>query len=166
MITMKRITCLVFAIVLLTCCRNRRQAVTDISYQMPTFTLLLMDSSTKICTTSIVAGKPTIMMYVSPDCEHCHRLTEQLLKNINALKETQIYFFTPLSLSEMKHFSNNFKLTDYPNITVAHDYEFAFYKFYHANAFPCTAVFDKEKKLVKVYKGEVEIEKILEAVRS
>ena len=132
---------------------------------LPSLNLLLLDSATKINTQNATNEKQTILMYISPDCEHCHNLTTDLLKNMQRLKDIQIYMLTPMPLTDLKHFYNDFHLGDYKNITVGRDYGFSFDKIYNAPTFPCTVIYNKEKKLVKMYRSEVSIDKIVAATR-
>ena len=160
---MKKMFCLIILTSLLACGHKAQENSTSDYSALPSFNLLLSDSITKFNTGDIASGKAVILMYISTDCEHCHALTKELLKNINSLKDIQIYLFTPMPFKEMKQFSQDFRLEDYKNITVGNDYEYAFYRIYNATSFPCIAIYDKEKKLVKFYKGEVSIDKIVEA---
>jgi len=132
---------------------------------LPSLNLLLLDSVTKINTQNVANAKRTILMYVSPDCEHCHNMTTELLKNIHLFRDVQIYMLSPLALTDLKEFYNSFHLGDYKNIIVGRDYGFAFDKIFNAPTFPCTVIYNKDKKLVKMYRGEISIDKIVEATR-
>jgi len=162
---MKKIFYLILLTSLLACGNRRREIPVANNSNLPSFNLLLMDSITNFNTGNIAAGKPTILMYVSPECEHCLELTKDLIKNINSLKGIQIYLFSPLPFHEVKQYYDDFQLGDYKNITVGNDYQAAFYKIYNATSFPCTAIFDKEKKLVRFYTGEININRVVEATQ-
>jgi hypothetical protein len=135
----------------------------DIS-AIPAFDLLLADSVTVFSTSRIPAGSPVILMYFSPDCEHCQRQTDALVKHIESLRDVRIYLITPLPFGEMKTFTLDYHLSRYTNITVGQDYRYAFYKYYKAEAFPCTAIYDDRKQLIKLYRQELGIDRILETI--
>ena len=130
---------------------------------IPSFNLLLLDSTTVFNTNQIALGRPILFLYFSPDCEHCQVQTKSLLKNIRLLNNMQIYFFSPMPLSELKTFCNIYHLSNYKNIVVAKDLDYAFYRYYNARSFPCIAIYDKQKKLVKLYREEVNANQIATA---
>lgn len=141
--------------------RNFRMAQASIS-SIPSFKLLLLDSTTVFDTKNIVKGKPTLFVYFSPDCEHCQRQTKELIDNIGSFTDVQIYLFTPSEFSDLKRFDSTFRLYKYKNIIVAQDLEYGFYKYFKAVSFPYVAVYDRQKELTKLYKNEISIQKIIE----
>lgn len=132
---------------------------------LPSFNLLLIDSTTLFNTKHIHAGKPTVLMYFSPECEHCQAQTEAILKNMDSLKNVQFYLFTTLPFNKLKDFFYFFKLYDYKNITVGRDYEFYFSRHFESQYVPFVAVYDKQKKLIKAYDGGVKVATLIEVVR-
>ncbi|MBS1597446.1 MAG: hypothetical protein JST75_04430 [Bacteroidetes bacterium] len=131
---------------------------------LPSFNLLLMDSSTLFSTNQLQKDRLTILIYFSPDCDHCQRLTKNLIKNINGLKSAQICLITPMPISETTSFYKSFDLGNYKNIVVTQDYKFSFYNFFKVSAFPYIAIYDGQKKLIKLYREEVNMERIFKAV--
>lgn len=125
---------------------------------MPSIQLLKTDSTTIFDTKDLPSGKPTILMYFSPDCEHCHQQTNTLVANIDRLKDVQIVLMTPLSFGEMKAFIQRFGLDKLKNLTVAYDFGYSFYKYFKAEAFPCIVVYDKDKKLRSIYRKNPSME--------
>jgi len=131
---------------------------------LPAIKLLLMDSSIVVHAEKISSGKAIIMVYFRPDCPHCQQETKLLLSNIHALKDVQIYFLAGAPFGEIKKYSANYQLGQYENIVVGKDYEQSFAKLFEPNSVPYTAVYDTKKKLVKIYYGEVSMEKLLLAI--
>lgn len=137
----------------------------DIS-SLPSFDLLSLDSITAIHTQQINPGNPILLVYFSPDCDHCHRQISGILKKIAQLSTVRIYLFTPMPLSDLKVFVSYYRLDKYKNITVGWDNQYMFYKFYKATEFPCTVIYNSKKQLVKLYRSEVEAETIINSIRS
>ena len=160
----KKITFLIAFGVLLACTSKKQNGESFIS-TLPSFDLLLIDSITLFNTKDVREGAPTILIYFSPDCEHCQAVTKNLLNNIDSFKNVHIYFLTPMPFNEMKEFSITYHLSNYKNITVGTDYQFSFYRIFKPTGFPFAAIYNSHKKLLKIYNGDIGINKMLEAVR-
>jgi thioredoxin-related protein len=161
---MKRITVAILLFSFLSCHSKWSDARIAAYSKLPSFDVLLEDSSTHFNTQQIPQGKSTLLIYFSPDCEHCQAQTESLLANIRALKDIQIYFLTAASISELKAFSQTYHLDHYSNITTANDYQYAFFRIFKVTGFPYVVIYDNNRQLVKLYKGETDIHRIVNAL--
>ena len=103
-------------------------------------------------------------MIFSPDCEHCQHETEQLLANIDKFKNAQILMITYLPYNEMIDFYKNYKIANYPEITVARDTKFFFPVFFKVRNLPSIFVYDKKGNFKKNFEGSVKIDSIAEAL--
>lgn len=151
---------------LLSCNSNRDNKLTQGFSSLPAFDIMMLDSTTVFNTNQIPAGSPTILLYFSPDCEHCHAQITSLLKNMNSLQNVRLYLFSPASVSAVKDFYNSWHLDRYKNIVVGKEHIMSFYKTFKIPLFPVTVIYDKTGNLVKLYKGPAEINSIIEAVNS
>lgn len=131
---------------------------------LPDFKVLLLDSATVINTKDIPAGHPIVLMYFSPDCDHCHKETMELLKNMNAFKDVQIYYISPSGVTPVKAFYEKYKLEQYKNITMAVDYHMAFYQLFKPNDIPYQAVYNGSKKLVKTFDGGTKVATLIKMI--
>ena len=129
---------------------------------LPSFKLLLTDSLTYFDTKNIPTGKPVVMLYFGPRCAYSRAQTEELINNIDLLKNTNIYLLTTWPFVEMKKFYEHYKLNQYKNITVGLDYENFFHDYFKAPGVPYMAIFNKTKKLNDAFVGEIESNKVLE----
>lgn len=120
---------------------------------MPAFQLLSLDSQNVLNTYNIPEGKPTLLMFFSPDCDHCEMMTDTLIKHMDDLKHVQICMFSPTYLSSLKAFYDKKGLKNYRNIIMGKDYESFFPRFFKANYVPFLVLYDKHKKYVKVFEG-------------
>jgi thiol-disulfide isomerase/thioredoxin len=114
---------------------------------LPSFDLLLADSTTHFNTTAIPTGQPFIVIGFSPWCTHCQAETRDIIKHIQQFKDIRIYYVTPYPFDEMKAFYRGFKLAQYPNITMGRDLKDVFLPYFKAPGVPYTAVFDSKKRL-------------------
>jgi len=123
--------------------------------QLPAFDLLLVDSVTKFNTASIPEGNPIILLYFSPECEHCQKETEGLLKKMDSLRQVRFYFITNDPVDQLKLFNYAYKLYKYSNITLGRDYKFSFPAHFKNAAPPTMVIYDGNKMLVTIFKGEI-----------
>jgi len=121
---------------------------------LPSFDLLLTDSTTHLNTADIPTGQPVIVIGFSPWCTHCQAETRDIIKNMPELKNTKIYYVTAYPFDQMKVFYKAFKLEKYPNIVMGRDVKDYFLPYFKANGVPYTAVFDSKKRLKQVFGGE------------
>jgi thiol-disulfide isomerase/thioredoxin len=122
--------------------------------EMPSFNMLLIDSSTVLNTKDIPSGKPTILVYYSPDCDHCQKETADILKKMDSMKQVQFYFITTDPFDRMKVFRQYYKIDNYSNIILGRDYESFFPRYYQVLAPPYSNIYDKNKRLVGTFAGE------------
>jgi hypothetical protein len=121
---------------------------------LPKFDLLLTDSTTHLNTADIPTGEPVIVIGFSPYCIHCQAETRDLIKHMQQLQHTRIYFVTAFPFGPMKEFYKVFKLAQYPNIVMGRDTSNYFLKYFKADGVPYTAIFDSKKRLKQVMPGE------------
>jgi hypothetical protein len=124
-----------------------------------------MDSVTQLNSNQIPLGHPVVIMYFDPGCVHCQDETKSIVANIDSLKNVQIYLLTPMPYKELMGFYNTFHLSRYKNITVGIETEHTFYEAFKPTGIPYLAIYNSQKKLIKIYKGGAEINAIFEAVK-
>jgi len=131
---------------------------------LPSFSLLLVDSITKLNTGDITEGSPFVVIGFSPFCKHCQAETRDIIAHIKELKKTRIYYVTPSPFAEIKAFYHHFKLAQYPNITIGRDTANFFMPYFKVTGVPYTMVFDSKKRLRQVLLTEANIDKLVRLV--
>lgn len=122
---------------------------------LPAFNILLTDSITWFNTNAIPAGKPVALFYFSPFCPYCRAQTEEIIDDINKLKDIQFYFVTTFSYSLMKQYYNKYQLSKYPNITMGVDTGHFVQNYFKPAGLPFMAIYGKDKKLNKSFLGKI-----------
>jgi thiol-disulfide isomerase/thioredoxin len=147
---------LVFAIFLILSCNSSQPTKTGLEGKtLPTFNLLLADSTTWFNTKNIPEGKPTVLISYSPRCPYCRAQMEEIVEDIDKLKEIQFYLITTYPFQEMKHFYAQYKLNKYNNIISGRDTANFLANYFEATAVPYLAIYGKEKKLKEVFVGKI-----------
>ena len=132
---------------------------------LPSFNILLLDSATILNTSQIPEGKAFVIVYFSPDCDHCQRETKDLIRNMDKISDTQFYFITANHFNELKGFNNEYKLSSYKNIIMGRDYQLFMMRNFKATP-PYLAIYDENKIKRAVFEGENKVEKIIEVLHN
>ena len=103
-----------------------------------------------------------MLMYFSPDCEHCQHQTEDILHDIRSFKKIQIVMATYQPFESMKSFYEKYDLARY-NIHVGRDTKFILPPFYRIQSLPFIALYDKKGNLITTFEGNQKVNKILKA---
>ncbi len=71
---------------------------------LPPLQLILTDS-TKYTSENIPKKKPVLILFFSPDCEHCQHEAEELVANKEGLKNIHIIMVSTYPLYRLKEFA-------------------------------------------------------------
>ncbi len=130
---------------------------------IPPIHLLKLDSATYLTKDDIKKNRLTIIMFFSPDCDHCKHQTESILADWKHFKDMEIVMATYQPFSEMKDFYEHYKLAEHPNIKIGRDEKFVLAPFYKIRNLPYLALYDKKGNLVTTFEGTQKVETILDA---
>jgi thiol-disulfide isomerase/thioredoxin len=128
--------------------------------EVPSYKILLMDSVTFAYKYQLKKNKPVVVIYFSPDCDHCKTETKQITDSMKLLKNVQFVFTSYGKFEEMKKFYEEYGLSRFKNIIYGRDVMFFFPRFYDVKFTPFVAVYDKDWKLVRVFEGGTTVAKL------
>ncbi len=133
---------------------------------LPAFNILLQDSATIFNTYNIPRGSVTALVLFDPDCKHCKWSTAALMKAMDSVKDVQFYFVTSLrDMGPVRSFYEEYGMGRHKNIkVVGRDIEFFFIEYYGVMRFPDVALYDENKKLIKLLEGDFTATSIYNAV--
>jgi thioredoxin-related protein len=129
---------------------------------IPPFTILQTDS-TNLTKDNLKHHQPTLIMYFSPDCDHCKHQWAEMEKKMKELKKLQIVMVTYQPFNEMVDFYNEHKIADHPNIKMGRDTKFFLPPFFKIKSLPFQALYDKKGELITTFEGNVDVNKVLDA---
>lgn len=133
---------------------------------IPSFPLLLTDSTTWLKSDEIPTGKSFIVMGFDPWCKHCQALTGDITKQMNNFKNIPIYYVTPSPFNNMRIFYRYFKLSQYPNITMGRDSTAELFRFFKATSTPLIAIYDGKRRLKKLFTKPPTAEQLLQGFQN
>ncbi|MFK7969509.1 MAG: TlpA family protein disulfide reductase [Bacteroidia bacterium] len=112
----------------------------------------------------LVEGKPTIVVYFDPWCDHCADQADIIGKADDKFKDFNIVFVTNTDPDgeESKVFkARHFDSTKLENVFVLRDPNFYFDGYFGYSEVPSMYVFDADKKRVAAFTKEASAEEIL-----
>lgn len=100
-------------------------------------------------------GKPIIIIYFSPDCDHCNMLMKDFFKREASFRNASIAMVTYLPVDDVRKFNQKYNLSKYPNMYVGTEGSTFFLKNYYAlTQMPFIALYAKNGDFVKSYTDE------------
>ena len=131
---------------------------------VPPFTITKVPDSTKFAKANLSQKKPVLVMVFSPDCDHCIHETKELLAHMDLFKNVQIVLVAHLDFKDLEKFYEEYKLANYPNITLGRDYNYFFGTFFNIKFLPAIFLYNKKGKFVKAFDGSVPVMRIAAAL--
>lgn len=140
---------------------NTFLSLTAISQSLPPFKMMLTNNKV-FSAADLPKGKPTILIYFDPECEHCQKLMAELFKKIDQFRKTQIVMVTYKPVSEVIPFEKLHNTKKYNNIVVGTE-GLAFYlrNYYGITTLPFTAVYDKNGNLSHSYVKDTSVDDLI-----
>ena len=102
-------------------------------------------------------------MYFSPDCEHCIKQMNEMIKRMKDLKKLQIIMVTYQPMDLLVDFIKTYNLKKYSNIKAGRDTKFLLPGFYQIKSLPYFALYDKEGKLITTFESNTKVDTLLKA---
>lgn len=128
---------------------------------MPVFSIVQSNGKT-LNTAKLPNAKPVILIYFSPDCDHCTTLLNAMFKQMDQFKKAMILLVTFRPMNEIIEFEKKYKTAHYKNISVGMEQPIFFLKnLYQLESTPFTALFNKNGNLVYSYKKETPVNDLL-----
>jgi len=127
---------------------------------IPAFNIRKIPDSSSFTNTMLQKGKPVIIVFFDPDCDHCQHATKNFTEKIDKFKDVQIVMVTIYEFSRIKKFYKDYKLANFPNIILTRDALFDLPKYYQVSSLPDVYVYDKNGKLIKHYKQDIPVDEI------
>ena len=162
---MKNLIILLLCTGLLSCHFGQENSIANYS-TLPSFDMLLTDSTTLLHARDIPVGKPLVLVYFRPDCPHCQVETKSILNDIDSLRNFQICLLANAPIEDLRIYSQYYHLNQYTNIIIGKDYQNSFAHVFKPNAVPFVAIYNEKRKLAKIYYGEISVNTLVTAIHS
>jgi hypothetical protein len=120
--------------------------------------IVIMDSSMYELPNSV----PTVVMLFNTACEHCHYEVTEIKKSISSFQRTSILMISSEPIKTIKAFAKEYGLDSEATITFAKINRDDVFETFGSVSIPHILIYDKDRKLIKEFKGETKIEAILQ----
>jgi thioredoxin-related protein len=111
--------------------------------------------------TNLPYGKPILLIYFSPDCDHCQVMMKEWFKMANDFKKASVVMISFLPIDKIAKFEKEFKVNQYSNIIVGTEGLSFFVKNYYRIAdMPFAALYDKNGNLITSYEKDIPLNEL------
>lgn len=131
---------------------------------IPPFKLITAPDSTAFGKDDLRKKKPVVIVYFSPDCDHCKHFTKELQAHADLFKDAQIVMASSLDYDIIKRFYQEYKIFSFPNIIMGRDGTDFFRNFFSVRSYPTIVVYNKKGDFIKRFDGTATMEKIAAAL--
>lgn len=156
---------LVFGVITICCLliahiiNNKKQTESNIN-TLPNFSYLTLQN-TSFLNSKIDQKKPRIIInHFSPNCEHCHNMTADFIKNSKKFMNIQILMITSADSLATSKFNNDYKISLLPNFVILRDTNFQFQNTFGTGIVPSFFIYE-HNKLVKKIIGVTKIDNLI-----
>jgi peroxiredoxin len=118
--------------------------------KMPKFSYYTLDGK-RYTNKNLPQDKTTLFVYFNPLCDLCRKETEQILENLDYLKDVQVIMVSPTDVTEIERFVAEYKLKEISQITVLHDIDDTFYTDFGAIGYPNMYIYNAQHEMVAYF---------------
>lgn len=161
---MKRNIYSTLIVLLLTWFGNQAMAQNEdrVGSPMPEFSFDEIDG-TKLTKAEVTPGKPALVFYFDPDCDHCQEIARRINEKISAFDNATVLFVTfsdmeMLQAFPAKHVPNS---VGKKNFHFANDTNYKFDSYFGYSEAPTIHIYNSKGVKAKVFRKEVEVSEIL-----
>ena len=131
---------------------------------IPAFSLLLTDSTTHFTNLNIEKGKPTIIVYFSPDCSHCQADAKNIAEKLDSLKGINFIWCSSHDVDKIKAFAIKYNMSGLPNMVFGKDEKWAIPSVYKITFTPYFVVYGKDGLFFKEFRNGLLPKDLMDAV--
>ncbi len=129
---------------------------------LPTYKVLNTDSVLVAFPKLFATNKANVLLFFSPDCDHCEEELETITKANNSFKEVQFILVSNRPLFMLKPFIAKHQLPKYKNIKVISDNKNDIARYYSIGSYPSMVIYNNKKVTVKKFiSSKVAVDDIL-----
>jgi len=134
---------------------------------LPNFTFYQLRSGIRVTQENLAKDKNTVFILFDPGCSHCQHEATELEKNIDRLKDVNIYYISMNDPALVLGFFDTFapKLSKASNVEVLIDKDQTFIQTIHVpSQFPANYVYGADGKLKAHWEGEKNINEAISQI--
>jgi thiol-disulfide isomerase/thioredoxin len=142
---------------------SNRKAFAQHPKVLPEYNFLTIDENPFEMDTVMTSS--LIIVFYSPDCTFCEHEGAELSRNSKDFIDSKILFVTIECTDSARAYSKRFGIDAIKNFYSLVDTSYQAFLSFGIKAIPTTLIYDRNRRLVKVFEGEVNAKKILKTIR-
>lgn len=112
-------------------------------------------------------GRPIVLIYFAPGCDHCEKLMNSFIKNKNTFSHASVAMITYYPVASVKDFIKQFGLQKYSNVYVGTEgNSFFIKKYYNLTTLPFMALYTQNGDLVQKYYSEKDMDTLIRQLKN
>ncbi len=123
--------------------------------KIPTYKSLSVDSANTNIQKLLKVGMPNIVMFFSPDCDHCQDEVTKIRESIDSLAFINFILVSNRPPSLIKQFAKEYKISGLKNITYISDLGNNLTRFFGISSNPSMFFYDKNLKCTAGYNSSM-----------
>lgn len=131
---------------------------------IPEFEFLTLEQKS-FTKTNLKPKTNSIFIYFNSECDFCQHETQSISDNLDSFKNVQFIFVSTEPIEIIKQFAEQYNLNNKQNIIFLYDNLYTFSNLFDTNSIPYLLVYDKNQKLIKKHKGQLNANGILRALQ-
>jgi peroxiredoxin len=139
---------------------KHKNALTEQIQSIPEFSFINVLNQNKYTNDSIAKEQACLIVYFNSECEHCQSEAEQISKQIHGFDTYQVLMISYEPQETILAFRETYKLIS-PAITFLQDTKSQFDDIFGNSPIPTSFIYNKNRALVKQFKGEVKTETLI-----
>ena len=133
--------------------------------KIPPFRIALSDGN-QFHASNLPMGKPVIIIYFSPECDHCHVLMKEWFRRSADFKKASVAMVTFLPLTDVASFEKEYKTKQHSNVvTGTEGTRFFVRNYYKVLDMPFVALHDKNGNLISTYSKDIPLNTLAAQLR-
>ena len=101
-------------------------------------------------------GKPILIIYFSPDCDHCQKFMKEFFQKSNDFKKASVVMLTYQPVEKVVQFDKDYSIQKFSNLyTGTEGNSFFVRNYYNIMQMPFTALYDKNGNFITSYSREI-----------
>ncbi len=133
---------------------SRKKAVAQRTQKLPVCVVQDIDTGTF---TIEPQGKPTVLIYFDPDCDHCQREAREIQQQGASLTGATVVMLSAAPVAALKTFATTYRLTNVPGLRVAHVDRQVAQTTFGFTSVPDVLIYHANGTLSRRFKGETSI---------
>jgi peroxiredoxin len=139
---------------------KRRNLITEQIQSIPQFSFMNSLNQNVFSNDSIENEKACLIIYYHSECDHCQYEAEEISKYSEQFENYQVIMISFEPVENILIFREKYNLNQ-PFIKFLQDTKYQFDDIFGHSPIPTLFIYNKDKTLVKQFKGEVKVESLL-----